>query len=175
LFGQRLVPLMAAGLAFHLLLGLIPFLFITTATAGFFFKNQPISESNLYDTLLGLLPPGAGEAVLGNITALVQSWQGFGVLGLVSLFFVAAGVCVSLEWSIIGAMGSRRKVGFLHRRLLTLAYVMGAMLFFSVAAVGDYAFQLLVAAPGLSELSSLFHIPRRAWSIGAFTVFVRIL
>jgi YihY family inner membrane protein len=175
LFGQRLVPLMAAGLAFHLLLGLIPFLFITTATAGFFFKNQPISESNLYDTLLGLLPPGAGEAVLGNITALVQSWQGFGVLGLVSLFFVAAGLFESLEWSINGAMGSRRKVGFLHRRLLTLAYVMGAMLFFSVAAVGDYAFQLLVAAPGLSELTSLIHIPRRAFSIGSFTVFLLIL
>jgi len=103
---------MAAGLAFHLLLGLIPFLFITTAAAGFFFQNQPITESNLYDTLLGLLPPGAGEAVLGNITSLVQSWEGFGVLGLVSLFFVAAGLFESLEWSINGAMGSRRKVGF---------------------------------------------------------------
>ena len=90
LFGQRLVPLMAAGLAFHLLLGLIPFLFITTAVAGWVFRNQPVS-SNLYDTLLGLLPPGAGEAVLENIAKLVQSWQGFGVLGLVSLFFVAAG------------------------------------------------------------------------------------
>ncbi len=166
---------MAAGLAFHLLLGLIPFLFITTAAAGFFFQNQPISESNLYDTLLGLLPPGAGEAVLGNITSLVQSWEGFGVLGLVSLFFVAAGLFESLEWSINGAMGSRRKVGFLHRRLLTLAYVMGAMLFFSVAAVGDYAFQLLLAAPGLQELTSVIHIPRRAFSTGSFTVFLLIL
>ncbi|MDH4037216.1 MAG: YihY/virulence factor BrkB family protein [Candidatus Krumholzibacteria bacterium] len=175
LFGQRLVPLMAAGLAFHLLLGLIPFLFITTAAAGFFFQNQPITESNLYDTLLGLLPPGAGEAVLGNITSLVQSWEGFGVLGLVSLFFVAAGLFESLEWSINGAMGSRRKVGFLHRRLLTLAYVMGAMLFFSVAAVGDYAFQLLLAAPGLQELTSLIHVPRRAFSTGSFTVFLLIL
>jgi membrane protein len=175
LFGQRLVPLMAAGLAFHLLLGLIPFLFITTAVAGFVFQNQPVSESNLYDTLLGLLPPGAGEAVLANITSLVQSWEGFGLLGLISLFFVAAGLFESLEWSINGAMGSRRKVGFLHRRLLTLAYVMGAMLFFSVAAVGDYAFQLLLAAPGLQELTSLFHIPRRAFSIGSFAVFLLIL
>lgn len=166
---------MAAGLAFHLLLGLIPFLFITTAVAGFVFKNQPVTESNLYDTLLGLLPPGVGEAVLENITALVQSWQGFGLLGLVSLFFVAAGLFESLEWSINGAMGARRKVSFIHRRLLTLAYVMGAMLFFSVAAVGDYAFQLLLAAPGLSELATLFHIPRRAFSIGSFSVFLLIL
>ena len=175
LFGQRLVPLMAAGLAFHLLLGLIPFLFITTALAGFVFRNQPVTESNLYDTLLGLLPPGAGEAVLQNIASLVQSWQGFGLLGLVSLFFVAAGLFESIEWSINGAMGSRRKVGFLKRRLLTLGYVMGAMLFFSVAAVGDYAFQLLVAAPGLSDLAQTFHIPRRAFSMGAFAVFLLIL
>lgn len=166
---------MAAGLAFHLLLGLIPFLFITTAVAGFVFQNHAVVESNLYDTLLGLLPPGVGEAVLQNITALVQSWRGFGVLGLISLFFVAAGLFESLEWSVNGAMGSRRKVGFLHRRLLTLAYVMGAMLFFSVAAVGDYAFQLLLAAPGLADLASLIHLPRRAFSVGSFTVFLLIL
>lgn len=174
LFGQRLVPLMAAGLAFHLLLGLIPFLFITTAVAGWVFRNQPVS-SNLYDTLLGLLPPGAGEAVLENIAKLVQSWQGFGVLGLVSLFFVAAGLFESLEWSINGAMGSRRKVGFLKRRLLTLAYVMGAMLFFSVAAVGDYVFQLVLAAPGFSELTTWVSVPRRAFSLGSFAVFLLIL
>jgi YihY family inner membrane protein len=175
LFGQRLVPLMAAGLAFHLLLGLIPFLFITTAVAGWVFRNQPVTSSNLYDTLLGLLPPGAGEAVLEHIANLVQSWQGFGILGLVSLFFVAAGLFESLEWSINGAMGSRRKVGFLHRRLLTVAYVMGAMLFFSVAAVGDYVFQLILTAPGLSELLSAIRIPRRAFSLGSFAVFLLIL
>ena len=175
LFGQRMVPLMAAGLAFHLLLGLIPFVFITAALAGFVFKNQPVSETNLYDTLLGLLPPGAGEAVLDNISSLVQSWQGFGILGLISLFFVAAGLFESIEWSINGAMGSRRKASFLRKRLNTITYVMGAMLFFSVAAVGDYAFQLLVAAPGLSELASTFHIPRRAFSMGAFAVFLLIL
>ncbi|MDH4337207.1 MAG: YihY/virulence factor BrkB family protein [Candidatus Krumholzibacteria bacterium] len=49
------------------------------------------------------------------------------------------------------------------------------MLFFSVAAVGDYAFQLLLAAPGLQELTSLIHVPRRAFSTGSFTVFLLIL
>lgn len=175
LFGQRLVPLMAAGLAFHLLLGLIPFVFITAAAAGFVFKNQAVSETSLYDTLLGLLPPGAGEAVLDNVSSLVQSWQGFGVLGVISLFFVAAGLFESIEWSINGAMGARRKVGFVHRRLLTIAYVMGAMLFFSVAAVGDYAFQLLLAAPGMTDLAAAVHMPRRAFSMGAFAVFLLIL
>ena len=170
-----MVPLMAAGLAFHLLLGLIPFVFITAATAGFVFRNQAVTETNLYDTLLGLLPPGAGEAVLANVSSLVQSWQGFGILGLISLFFVAAGLFESIEWSINGAMGARRKASFIRRRLNTLAYVMGAMLFFSVAAVGDYAFQLLLAAPGLSDLAAAVHIPRRAFSMGAFAVFLLIL
>ncbi|HET6349559.1 MAG TPA: YihY/virulence factor BrkB family protein [Candidatus Krumholzibacteria bacterium] len=175
LFGQRLVPLMAAGLAFHLLLGLIPFVFITASVAGFVFKNHALSENSLYDTLLGLLPPGVGEAVLSNISQLVQSWQGFGILGLISLFFVAAGLFESIEWSINGAMGARRKASFLRKRLNTLGYVMGAMLFFSVAAVGDYAFQLLLAAPGLRELAANFYLPRRAFSMGAFAVFLLIL
>lgn len=175
LFGQRMVPLMAAGLAFHLLLGLIPFVFITAAAAGFVFRNQAVTETNLYDTLLGLLPPGAGEAVLDNISSLVQSWQGFGILGLISLFFVAAGLFESIEWSINGAMGARRKASFIRRRLNTIAYVMGAMLFFSVAAVGDYAFQLLLAAPGMHDLAAAVHIPRRAFSMGAFAVFLLIL
>ncbi|HEX6789930.1 MAG TPA: YihY/virulence factor BrkB family protein [Candidatus Krumholzibacteria bacterium] len=175
LFGQRMVPLMAAGLAYYLLLGLIPFVFITAALAGFVFRHQAVTDTNLYDTLLGLLPPGVGEAVLTNIAELVQRWQGFGVLGLVSLFFVAAGLFESIEWSINGAMGARRKASFLRRRLNTIAYVMGAMLFFSVAAVGDYAFQLLLAAPGLSVLAEVIHVPRRAFSMGAFAVFLLIL
>jgi len=175
LFAQRLVPLMAAGLAFHLLLGLIPFVFITAATAGFVFKNHALSETSLYDTLLGLLPPGAGEAVLANVSQLVQSWQGFGILGLISLFFVAAGLFESIEWSINGAMGARRKASFIRKRLNTIVYVVCAMLFFSVAAVGDYAFQLLLAAPGLNQLASAVHLPRRAFSMGAFAVFLLIL
>jgi YihY family inner membrane protein len=166
---------MAAGLAFHLLLGLIPFVFITAAAAGFVFQNHALSQTSLYDTLLGLLPPGAGEAVLSNIQSLVQSWQGFGILGLISLFFVAAGLFESIEWSINGAMGARRKASFLRRRLNTLAYVMGAMLFFSVAAVGDYTFQLVLAAPGLKALAAAVHVPRRAFSMGAFAVFLLIL
>jgi membrane protein len=175
LFAQRLVPLMAAGLAFHLLLGLIPFVFITASAAGFVFKNHAVSETSLYDTLLGLLPPGAGEAVLSNISTLVQSWQGFGILGLISLFFVAAGLFESIEWSINGAMGSRRKASFIRKRLNTIIYVICAMLFFSVAAVGDYAFQLLLAAPGLKNLASAIHIPQRAFSMSAFAVFLLIL
>ncbi|HET6463362.1 MAG TPA: YhjD/YihY/BrkB family envelope integrity protein, partial [Candidatus Krumholzibacteria bacterium] len=54
-------------------------------------------------------------------------------------------------------------------------YVMGALLFFSVAAVGDYTFQLLLAAPGLKSLAASIHIPRRAFSMGAFAVFLLIL
>ena len=52
---------------------------------------------------------------------------------------------------------------------------MGAMLFFSVAAVGDYAFQLLLAAPGLSELTSWVTSrgARSRWA--SFAVFLLIL
>ena len=83
------------------------------------FRNQPITKATSTTPCSACSRPARAKRSSGNIADLVQSWQGFGILGLVSLFFVAAGLFESLEWSINGAMGSRRKVGFLKRRLLT--------------------------------------------------------
>ncbi len=172
---QRLVPMMAAGLAFYFLLGLIPFLFITTAAAGYAFRARPEALANLSTTLLGLLPPGLGERILSQIHAAALDWTTFGALGLASLLLVAMGLFEAIDWSVNGAMGTRKKVGFLTGRLILLAYVTGAVLFFALAAVADYVVHLALAAPALHDVVERVHLPRRAFSGAAFALFLFIV
>jgi membrane protein len=175
LYTRRLVPMMAAGVAFYFLLGLVPFLFITLAVSGYLFRRNPDAFANLSTNLQGLLPPGLGEKILAQISSAAANWQTFGVLGLVALFFVSMGLFESIDWGINGAMGARKRVGFLKGRLIFLAYVAGAILFFSVAAVADHVFQIVLTAPALEGLASYLRIPRRMFSMGVFAVFLFIL
>lgn len=175
LYTKRLVPMLAAGVAFYFLLGLIPFLFITTAVAGLVFRNRPEALTNLSQALLALLPPGLGESILRQVHRSVEGWETFGVLGVVALFFVAMGLFEAIDWGINGAMGTRNKVGFLKGRLLVLAYITGAIVFFALAAVADYVFRLALAAPALAHLSDYINIPRRTTAAAAFTLFIFVL
>ena len=175
LYTRRLVPMMAAGIAFYFLLGLIPFLFITLAIAGYVFRRNPGAFEVLSTNLLGLLPPGLGEKILVQINTAASNWQTFGVLGLFALLLVSMGLFESIDWGINGAMGTRKKVGFLKGRLIFVAYVTGAILFFSVAAVADHMIQIVMAAPALEGLVTYLQIPRRTFSIGIFAVFLFVL
>ena len=172
-YNRRLGPLMAAGLAFYFLLGLIPFLFITIAISGYLFRRNPAAFEYLSTNLAGLLPPGLGEKILAQVQLTVNNWQTFGIFGLIALSLVAMGLFEAIDWGINGAMGTRKKVGFLKGRLLFLAYVTGAVLFFSVAAVTDYSLDLLTQISALENIKA--HIPRRAFSMGVFAVFLVIL
>jgi len=139
------------------------------------FRRQPDALTTLSSTLLGLLPPGLGESIMAQVHRSVEGWETFGVLGVLALFAVAMGLFEAIDWGINGAMGTRKKVGFLTGRLLFLAYVTGAMVFFSLAAVADYVFHLILAAPALADFSDQIHIPRRLFAMSAFAVFMFIL
>jgi len=175
LYTRRLVPMMAAGLAFYFLLGLIPFLFITTAVVGYMFRDRPEALGNMATPLLGLLPPVIGDRILAQVHSAAEGWETFGALGVISLFFVAMGLFEAIDWGVNGAMGTRKKVGFLTGRLLFLAYITGAIVFFALSAVADYALHLVLATPSLAEFSARIPIPRRALSMLAFAVFMFVL
>lgn len=165
----------AAGVAFYLLLGLIPFLFITIAVTGYIFRDRPDALTSLSVTLMEFLPPGLGRGIMSQVTGAVQGWETFGALGVLSLFFISMGLFEAIDWGINGAMGTRKKVGFLTGRLIVLAYITGAVIFFAFAAVADYAFHLMLATPALEEFTRNIHIPRRLVSSGVFALFIFIL
>lgn len=172
-YTRRLVPMMAAGVAFYFLLGLIPFLLITTAVSGYLFRRNPDAFESLSQNVLAILPPGLGVKILQTVDSTVASWQTFGVLGLIALFFVSMGLFESIDWGINGAMGTTKRISFIKGRLLFLAYVFGAVAFLALGAMADYTLNLLLAAPEFEPVSS--YVPRRAFSLGGIALFLFVL
>jgi membrane protein len=72
-------------------------------------------------------------------------------------------------------MGTRKKVGFLTGRIISLAYVVGAILFFSIAAGASYSLKLFAALPVFQEYTALVEMPGRYFSIWVFAVFLLAL
>ncbi|MDH3215875.1 MAG: YihY/virulence factor BrkB family protein [Candidatus Krumholzibacteria bacterium] len=174
-FFERRVPMMAAGLAFYFLLGLIPFLFIVAATTGYFLQNNPGIYHEVASTVVEFLPPGAGERLLPHIEGAAENWQGFGALGLLTMVFVAMGLFDALDEGINAVMGTKKKVGFLAGRVISLAYILGAILFFSIAAGASYSLKLFAALPFFQQHPALVDVPGRYVSIWVFAIFLLAL
>jgi membrane protein len=172
---ERRIPMMSAGLAFYFLLGLIPFLFILAATAGYFLKNNPGIQDQLSATVVEFFPQGMGDRLLPHIGSTAEGWQGFGALGLLGIVLVAMGLFDALDDGINAAMGTRKKVGFLTGRIISLAYVVGAILFFSVAAGASYSLKLFAALPVFQQYPALVEMPGQYFSMWVFAVFLLAL
>jgi YihY family inner membrane protein len=165
--------MMAAGVAFYFLLGLIPFLLITTAVSGYLFRRHPDAFESMSANLLAFLPPGLGDKVLSTVDSTVANWQTFGVLGIIALLFVSMGLFESISWGINGAMGKAQRMGFLKGRLVFMAYVFGTIVFLSLGAVANYTVSIFMAAPAFEPITD--YIPRRAFSMFGIWVFIFIL
>jgi membrane protein len=172
---ERRIPMMSAGLAFYFLLGLIPFLFILAASAGYFLKNNPGIQNQLTATVIEFFPQGIGDRLLPHIGSTAEGWQGFGAFGLLGIVVVAMGLFDALDDGINAAMGTRKKVGFLTGRVISLAYVVGAILFFSIAAGASYSLKLFAALPVFQQYPALVEMPGRYFSIWVFAVFLLAL
>ena len=172
---ERRIPLMSAGLAYYFLLGLIPLLFILAATGAYFLKNNPGIYNELSTAVNDFLPPGMGAKILPHVASAAGNWQGFGVLGLIGIVFVSMGLFDALDDGINAAMGTKKKVGFLTGRILSLAYVIGAILFFSIAAGAGYTLKLFAALPFFQEHPTLVEMPGRYFSMWVFGVFLLAL
>jgi membrane protein len=172
-YTRRLVPMMAAGVAFYFLLGLIPFLLITTAVSGYLFRTHPEWYDHMSTNLLAVLPPGLGIKVLATVDSAAGNWQTLGFLGIVALLFISMGLFESMDWGINGAMGTAKRMGFLKGRLVFMTYVFGTIVFMSLGAVADYTVNIVMAVPTFEPVAR--HIPRRAFSMAGIWLFVFIL
>ena len=174
-FFERRVPMMAAALAFYFLLGLIPFLFIVAATSGYFLKNNPGIYQQMTPLVIELLPPGMGEKLMVEIQGAAGNWQALGGIGLVALVLVATGLFDALDESINAVMGTQKKVGFFAGKIVSFLYIVGAIIFFSIAAVGGYTIELASSAPFFQQHPQLIDMIGRYFSVWVGGVFLLAL
>jgi membrane protein len=172
---ERRVPMMAAGLAFYFVLGLVPFLFLLAATSGYFLRVNPGIQAEVNSTVLELLPSVMGDRLLSQIERAASNWQALGLAGLVSLVFVAMGLFDALDEGINAVMGTRRKVGFFKGKVLSLAYILGAIIFFSIAAASGYSLNLLEQLPAFQKNPGLIEFVDQYFSSWVFALFLFVL
>ena len=174
-FFERRVPMMAAGLAYYFILGLVPFFFLFAATSGYFLRANPAVFARINANLLEIFPSVFGENLLSQVENAAANWEAFGLLGLVSLVLVAMGLFDGLDEGINAVMGTRKKIGFFKGRILSLAYIIGAMLFFSVAAAAGYSLNLLEALPVFQKNPALLQLAGTFLPAWVFAIFLFIL
>jgi uncharacterized BrkB/YihY/UPF0761 family membrane protein len=85
------------------------------------------------------------------------------------------GLFDGLDEGINAVMGTRKKIGFFKGRILSLAYIVGAILFFSVAAAAGYSLNLLEAVPTFQRNPALLQLAGKAFSAWVFAVFLFII
>lgn len=139
LYNRRNGPLLAKGLGFSFLFGLLPMLFLTVSAAGYIYRVAPGMQEFIYHEFLDFLPSDARVVMLSHITRTAGNWGTVGIVGI----FILLGVSIALFDSIERAMATmlsapRRK--FHMGRLISLALMAGAVLmFFGVAALSTTA------------------------------------
>ncbi|MEJ2722983.1 MAG: YihY/virulence factor BrkB family protein, partial [bacterium] len=151
------------------------FLFLVAATSGYFLSTSPGILHQVNVSLMGILPPGIGEKLLDHVQSAASNWEALGAAALFSLILVAMGLFDGLDEGINAVMGSRKKVGFLKGRIISFAYIVGAILFFSIAAVAGYALKLFEAVPFFQRHPAMTGVFGKYFSIWVFAVFLLAL
>lgn len=140
-YNRRNGSLLAKGLGFSFIMGLIPMLFLTVALAGYTYKLAPqwrgvvgsISTA-ISNELLTFFPEGAGRDLLSHVETAAQNWGAIGILGVIIMIGIALALFDSIERSFATMLSApRRKFHF--GRLISLALMMGMLVLFFAASI----------------------------------------
>lgn len=128
--GEDRILLTAAGVAFYVLLALVPTLTAIVSIYGLF--NNPSSVVDQVEMLVGIVPPGGLEIIRDQLVRLTG--QSNDTLGLTLIFSLAlalwsasAGVKAMFEALNI-AYGEDEKRSFIHLNALALLFTLGGAL-----------------------------------------------
>jgi membrane protein len=153
-YNRRNGSLIAKGLGFSFLMGLIPLLFLTVSLAGYLYRVLPGIQRFVTEEFLEFIPATARQVFLSHLTTAVDNWGAIGILGIIILLGIALTLFDSIERAFATMLSApRRKFHF--GRLISLALMAGAVLLFFGAAA-------------LSTTASYF---RNAWSLSPVLVY----
>lgn len=138
-YNRRNGPLLAKGLGFSFLFGLVPLLFLSVSLAGYLYRVAPGLQRFITEEFLAFIPSQARAVLLSHITTAAGNWGAIGILGILILLGVSVALFDSIERAFATMLSApRRKFHF--GRLISLALMVGAvLLFFGAAALSTTA------------------------------------
>ncbi|MBN2380549.1 YihY/virulence factor BrkB family protein [candidate division WOR-3 bacterium] len=153
-YNRRNGSLLAKGLGFSFLFGLIPLLFFATSIGGYLYRLIPESEikASEFYKLLSFIPQIPRERFLSHIQLTSDNWGALGFIGIVFLIVVAVGLFDSLERAFATMLSAPRRK-FHTGRLISLALMVGVVLFFFCSALFSTAAHYLYKVIALPKLS----------------------
>ncbi|MEX0955939.1 MAG: YihY/virulence factor BrkB family protein [Rhizobiaceae bacterium] len=149
------IGLIAAGVAFYILLGLFPALTAFVSLYGFLFDPQTIAEQVSY--LRGLLPSGGIEVIREQLQSLASQDRntlsiGFAAALLVAFWSANNGVKTLFE-AVNVAYRESEKRSILKTNIIAFAFTVGAMMLIALMAVSAGIVPLVLSFLHLDRLS----------------------
>ncbi|MEA3312324.1 MAG: YihY/virulence factor BrkB family protein [candidate division WOR-3 bacterium] len=138
-YNRRNGPLLAKGLGFSFLFGLVPLLFLSVSLAGYLYRVAPGLQRFITEEFLVFIPSQARAVLLSHITTAAGNWSAIGILGVLILMGVSMALFDSIERALATMLSAPRRKFHLGR-LISLALMVGAvLLFFGAAALSTTA------------------------------------
>jgi membrane protein len=138
-YNRRNGSLLAKGLGFSFLFGLIPLLFLSVSLAGYLYRVAPGLQQFITEEFLAFIPTQARSVLLSHITTASGNWGAIGILGILILLGISVALFDSIERALATMLSAPRRKFHLGR-LISLALMVGAVLcFFGAAALSTTA------------------------------------
>lgn len=131
-YNRRNGPLLAKGLGFSFLFGLLPLLFLAVSVAAYVYKSIPNVQNFIAENFLDFLPPDASNFFFSHLTKAAGNWGAIGIAGVVLLLTVSIALFDSLERAFATMLSAPRRK-FHTGRLISLALMVTGVLLFFVA------------------------------------------
>lgn len=128
------ILLMAAGIAFYWLLGIVPLLLLGTSATGYLLGSSDRAVDEVVQAARRLIPRSAVGDIEEFLRALIQSRHVTGVVGLGFLLWVAMGVFEAIASSLTTLAGGRETRSYFRRKLVALI-LMGSLGFLFIAGL----------------------------------------
>ncbi len=129
------VPLLAAGVAFFSFLSLFPAMIAAVTVYGLVATPETVARQT--EAITEALPAAAADIITGQMDAITSQPQqslGLGlVIALVLALWSASGGVGNMVTAVNLAYDEEESRGFVKRKLLSLAFTLGAILFIAVA------------------------------------------
>ncbi len=143
------IMLMAAGIAFYWLLGIIPLLLLGSSVVGSFLGSSERGVDEVMTMLRRLIPAATGRDVDAFLRSIVESRYITGVLGIGFLLWVGIGVFDAITSSLTTLTGERETRSYFRRKLVAFIMLATAGLLFVAALIGGW---ILAAWPEIETV-----------------------